>query len=764
MAKRTLGLTTIMAALCAVGLAHADVLTQHNDNARTGTNPGESKLTTANVTPATFGRLWDLYADGQVVAQPLYVSQLAIDTPAIKGTFNAVVIATMHNTVYVYDADQENRLPDGKTKPLWASWLGQPRAGDKEIDMWHTNDPEWGIVSTPVIDRQKGTLWVVAWRNENGALRYRLHALDLRDGAARSPAIVIGGEPPDPKNPCKYAGGYNPCKQKQRSALLLNQGVIYVAFGGDGSKGCMFAFDAQTLAQLGFWSVTPTGNDGGIWQSGQGPAADGDGQIYLMTGNGTMDADKGGKNYGESFVKLKLDAGTRTIAALDFFAPCNKDFLNGIDMDLGSGGPVLIPNSRLMVGGGKEGVMYLVSREKLGGHIPGGKDADCNNANVVQQFQATDLHQHGAGTTYGHIHGSPVFWQAPDLGRLFVWGENDRLKAYAFRNGRFVDVDKPKQSVFQPPQGMPGGMLALSSNGTKAGSAILWAVVPLNGDANMFRGVRGNVIALDPRDVSKQLWTSELAGVRDRLGLYAKFVPPTVAGGKLFVATYGDAEALRNWNPPETPTGLAARHYIAVYGLLPPPPKPKPVVNQESDDVTVLKARATETLALSVASCKTASTGTLDCTAALETKYGAPSIHTFIVPRTYDFAGCNLLRLTTASKQGARSVTSGMGWYAADATGGSQAMTSGRFVPPGRFKQVGTGVLKADASPATLDEFIGVANCSAGQASLDRLFKPYLQFDNSEDGNVYRNWDRAQNYRISRALSQFDRSPEILQP
>jgi hypothetical protein len=134
-----------------------DVLTQHNDNARTGANLAETVLNRSNVGPGKFGKLWTLYTDGQVVAQPLYVSQLKIDTsanhniPLVRGTFNAVIIATMHNTIYVYDADRENPGPEGRTVPLWATWLGRPRPGSKTIDMWSTNDPEWGILNTPVV-------------------------------------------------------------------------------------------------------------------------------------------------------------------------------------------------------------------------------------------------------------------------------------------------------------------------------------------------------------------------------------------------------------------------------------------------------------------------------------------------------------------------------------------------------------------------------------------------------------------------------------
>ena len=253
-----------------------------------------------------------MYVDGQVVAQPLYVSQLRIDTstnpnaPLVRGTFNAVVVATMHNTVYVYDADAENRLPDGKTRPLWATWLGPPRPGGKDIDMWSTNDPEWGIMGTPVIDPQKSTVWVVAWHAEGGNLQLPApRAQPQRRRAAAAFGRRSAG-PPDPAKPCAYPSGYNPCHQKQRTALLLSDGVIYVAFGGDGSRGGVFAFDAATLQQVAFWPSTPTGKDGGIWQSGQGPAADADGNIYLVTGNGTFDASSGGANYGDSFVKLRL--------------------------------------------------------------------------------------------------------------------------------------------------------------------------------------------------------------------------------------------------------------------------------------------------------------------------------------------------------------------------------------------------------------------------------------------------------------------------
>src|SRR5215471_8891709 len=366
-------MTTILLLACGPPSTEAaDVLTQHNDNARTGANTAETVLTTANVKPETFGRLWTLYADGQVSAQPLYISQVAVDTsanantPLVRGTFNAVLVATMHNTVYLYDADRENPLPDGRTKPLWATWLGEPRPGGKDIDMWSTNDPEWGILSTPVIDPQKTTVWVVAWHSEGGRLLYRLHALNLRDGTHRHPPVVIGGDPPNAAQPCAYPGGFNPCLQKQRAAVLLSQGALYVTFGGDGNRGSIFVIDAASLQQRAVWVSTPTGINGGIWQSGQGPAADADGTVYLITGNGTFDANTGGRNYGDSFVKLKLANGA--LAVQDYFTPCNQAFLDGKDYDLGTGGAVLVPDTNLLYG---EPVRARLQESERGPGIPG---------------------------------------------------------------------------------------------------------------------------------------------------------------------------------------------------------------------------------------------------------------------------------------------------------------------------------------------------------------------------------------------------------
>jgi hypothetical protein len=725
-----------------------DVLTSHNTGGRIGVNRNEKVLTPAGVDVDKFGKLWTLYADGQVVAQPLYVSSLEVETsdnpniPLVQGTFNAVLVATMHNTVYLYDADHERPGPQGRNVPLWATWLGKPRPGGPDIDMWGTSDPEWGILGTPVIDPTKSIVYLVAWHDDGGGqnYRYRLHALRLKDGTHVMPAVTIA------------APGLNSKTQKQRTGLLLSRGVLYLTFGGDGNRGLVVAYDAATLTRKAVWASTPTGNDGGIWQAGLAPAVDPDGNVYLMTGNGSFDAHTGGSNYGESFVKLRLEGNT--LVPKDFFTPCNAKFLNSLDMDLGSAGPILIPGAKLVLGGGKEGRLYLMSTNRLGKYVapPQPMAKTCPNPNVLQDFRtATDNRDH-------HVHGSPVFWQGPDVARVYVWTENDRLRAFKFVNRRIVPGAKLSQ--YRPPDGMPGGMLSLSSKGATNG--ILWAVAPLNGDANKFRGVKGIVLALDAQDVSKTLWTSEQAGDRDRLGLFARFVPPTIAGGKVFVATYGDDEPLRMYNPTVRPQAFPRRYQVVVYGIL--PEHPTPVVDQSRDDVQLLKAAIGGATAIDPTRCEVGDAQALDCTEELQRSAGAPSLERVIVPEGYDFAGCHVLRVTTVAKTVALPQTVGIGFYSAETTGGQFSVDHGRLVPRDTLKSVGGAVLK-NGEQAELHEFVGLVNCSAGPgATTGKLLKPYMNFLGGPPKTIYRNWDPiAGNYSLGGPIGEIDRSQEVLQ-
>jgi hypothetical protein len=767
--SKILGLALLVSQMPPGSARSADVLTQHYNNARTGAILTETVLNTTNVKSQTFGKLWTLYADGQIVAQPLYVSGLEIDTsatpnaPPVRGKFNAVIIATMHNTVYVYDADKENRGPDGRTIPLWARWLGPPKPSDKEVDMWSTNDPEWGIVSTPVVSDDRKTLYVTAWHNDQGKIQHRLHALDLASGAVKH-EVDVGPSSRDPNIDCgKDQIRFNPCRLKQRSALLLSNGLLYLGFGGDKNKGALFVFDAQTLQQKAQWAAAPTGTDGGIWQSGQGPAADQQGNVYFNTGNGTFD---GTTNFGNSTLKISHDSNG--VVVKDYFTPCNVNFLNATDLDLGSAGPLLIPDAPRIVTGGKEGVLYVLDRDNFGKHVagPGSMSEDCTNPNIIQQVRAFEAVPHDGKPHFGNIHGSPVYWKGPDTAWIYAWGENSPLKAYPFAQGRLQNVDAPKQSGYRPPLGMPGGMLALSADGDKAGSGILWAVVPFDGDANQQRGVKGIVLALDAQDITRTLWTSEQVPGRDSLGLFAKFNPPLVVDGKVFVATYGDQEQLRTYGTmPEqhpAPSQLPRNYYVAIYGVGPTRPGQRAVVNQARDDVTVVKAEL-EPLTLQPSQCAPNTGGNLDCTGALARATGAESFHRVTFGGAQLPVGCSVVRVTTASRQAAVQNGSGIGFWSSDAVGGNQAADdSGRFVDKAGLKQTGSATLK-DGTPAVLHQFVGIANCAVGQTHLTRLFKPYMRFEDAAAGPIYQNWDMSPNYQVQGPDTLFDRSRDVLQ-
>jgi hypothetical protein len=576
--------------------AQANVLTQHNDNRRTGANLQETTLTVANV-KQKFGKLWTLFADGQIVAQPLYVSGLKVDG---KGTFNAVIVSTMHNTIYVYNADKKPTLPQSQDALIWAQWLGEPQPENFGFDSWNTNFPEYGIVSTPVINDARTIMYVVSWHKNNGG-EFRLHAIDLTKAPLPGPGFppidyrekikpvpVIAASVP---NPGSGQITLDTSQQKQRAALLLNNGVLYIGFSSNREiqgtlHGWLLAYDATTLQQKAVWNVTPTSGNGGIWQAGSGAAADAFGNVYLMTGNGKFDADKGGPNYSDSFVKLKLEGPT--LAVKDYFTPCNQALLDKkcntearCDLDLGSAGPLLVPGtapgSDLLIGGGKDGNIYVVDTAKMG-HFNASSDPNamnCPNPNTVQAIMGPKSEFGGQGVV-GNIHGSHVFWQGPDTARVFVWGEEDTLRSYELKNGKLITP--PTKSLYHAPAGMPGGMLSISANGNKAGTGILWALLPYAGDANQERGVQAQLLAFDARNIKNDIFRSSPPDNPvgpNSVGLFAKFAAPTVANGKVFVATYGDHENppgpiryFEDKNPP--PAGSIPKNfYLAVYGLEP---------------------------------------------------------------------------------------------------------------------------------------------------------------------------------------------------
>ena len=583
--------------LTGTAMAQMDVLTRRGDNARTGVYPHETILT-QNAVKTRFGKLWTLFADAKIMAQPLWVSNLVVPPASIIGSTakvkcaggcNAVIFATMKGTIYAYMADEKANTANDTL--LWATYLSDhvachcaatgPQNGSGDFDMWAVDDPWWGILGTPVIDRATNSIYAVNWTNDQ---QYRVYRLDLSTGNLKNGPVAVqgtvGGKTFFPNTP-----GFVQ-QRKQRAGLLLANGLLYVAFGGDNPKGLagwLFVYDAATLALKTVWSPTPNGNNGGIWMAGDAPAADGKGNIYLQSGDG--DVDPGKQSFGDSILQLRFQNGGISVAG--FFTPCNQMLLQKCDLDQGSAGVVLF--DQFLIGGGKNGRLYMIRTDKMPGYTPGPfpptanacmpDQPDCKDSpDLVQKWQASD----------GHIHGAPVVWKGPNGQTwLFVMGEGSNLRAFPLEGGQF-NAAKVKKSVWiQPklnPTGndekfcqvqqnhgmwMPGGLLGVSSNGTDQG--IVWALVPVNGDANSCRGVKGMLLAVAADDVTKELWRSQgkdakASDTRDSFGLLARFNPPTIANGKVFVPTAGDAEPLRRYNGPR-PVPPLGNYYLAVYGL-----------------------------------------------------------------------------------------------------------------------------------------------------------------------------------------------------
>ncbi len=488
--------------------AGPSVLTYHNDNGRTGLNANETILTHANVNASQFGRVFSFDVDGQVIAQPLYLQNVSIQG---QGTFNVVFVATEHDSVYAFDAD--GKVPG----PLWKTSLLDKTEGITTVpssDVGSTVQPEIGITGTPVIDDKTGTLYLVAFTKQNGAYSQKLHALDITTGDERasSPVEISGSVSGTGDGSSGGTLAFDPEIELQRSGLLLANGKIYVAFASHGDNGpyhgWVFAYDAASLQRTAIWNATPDGNDGGIWMGGSGLAADGDGAIYGITGNGNFNASSGGHNYGDTFLKLKSDLSGIT----DYFTPFNQQSLSGSDVDLGSGGAMLIPDqpgahAHLVTGAGKEGRIYLVDRDNMG-HFHAGDDSQ-----IVQSI--ADAVGTGAED---RSFSTPAYWN----GFVYYGGSFDNLKAFQLNNGQFSATPSSKSGFSF---GFQGTTPTVSANGTK--DAIVWAVGQ-NG-----AGLR----AFDATNLANELYNSNQNATRDHLDTVSHFIVPTVANGRVYVGT-----------------------------------------------------------------------------------------------------------------------------------------------------------------------------------------------------------------------------------
>jgi hypothetical protein len=509
---------------------HVSVLTQHNDTARTGANLGETVLTTANVNVAQFGKLFCRSVDDEIYTQPL----VAAGVHVAGGVRDVVYVATMNDTVYAFDANDA-----AASAPLWStSFLGPGVVPVKTTDMTGACGGRYvdisaniGILGTPVIDPSNNTMYLVARTKEGGTqFVQKLHALDITDGSERpgSPTTIVASVPGTGEGGTTI--NFDPMKQNQRSGLLLAGGVLYIAWSSHCDwgpyHGWLLAYDAQTLQQIAAYNSTPDGQQGGIWMSGEGPATDSSGSIYLVTGNGTVGtaADPAAdRNRSQSFLRLTRSGSSFTVAS--FFTPHDYQALNGADLDLGSGGALLVPGTNLIVAGGKGSKLYAVDRTTMSGlHVGLTEDPS---------VQAIALKAK-------HLHGSPVYWNGPAGPLVYTWAEYDHLKAFHLGAASQLDPIPVALSPNPAPNGMPGGMLSISANGAAEGTGILWAYLPEMGDAN-HAVVPGELHAFDAANVSIELWNTAQNPGRDSTGNFGKFASPTVANGRVYVSTFSKA-------------------------------------------------------------------------------------------------------------------------------------------------------------------------------------------------------------------------------
>jgi hypothetical protein len=379
---------------------------------------------------------------------------------------------------------------------------------------------------------------------------------------------------------------FDPELQNQRSALALVKGVVYIAWSSHCDygeyHGWVMGYRASNLFLVTAWNDSPSpGSMAGIWQGGQGATADEAGNLYFLTGNGTSD---GINNFGESAIQLVLNpSGILNVG--QFFTPSNWALLNNGDTDLGSAGVVLIPGTSLVTGGGKQGMIYVMNSHAMGGFSTGTQDK------VVQEFQATFIQNGGPSA---HIHGGPVFFNGGSgVQYLYVWGENDYLRAYQYSNPHndftgngsqsasealFNATAVAHSSMFAPQveSGMPGGFLSTSSNGTNNG--IVWALTPHACDANhnvepgaLFAFDAANFSGSGTQKTLVELWDSMQNLARDDVGYFAKYTYPTVAAGKVYVGSWGavPAEIESKCSESSQPSAPLNQGELVVYGLTP---------------------------------------------------------------------------------------------------------------------------------------------------------------------------------------------------
>jgi outer membrane protein assembly factor BamB len=501
------------------------VLTQHNDNTRAGLNDNETLLTTSNVNVAHFGKQFVLPVDDQVYAQPLVAGKIDIG----GAPHNVVYVATVNNTLYAFDGDngklywQKNFTATGMRPPTNVDMSGACGGQYKDFS------GHMGIVGTPVIDAASHTIYFVA-RSTNGTVFVQdLHGVDILSGTdivtpTRIAATYSGNGDGSVNNVITFDAR----RQNQRQGLTLVDGIVYVTFSSHCDwgpyHGWILGYDAGTLQQEVVYNATPDGYSAGMWESGMGMAADAAGDLYVVTGNGSVGVagdPANVRNRGESALKLTRSGATLQVAS--FFTPFNYQALEDADLDYGGMGALLIPNSNFFLTGSKDAKLYLLNKDAMGGYQAG--------ANNVQQ--TITLSQYAA------VHCQPAYYRGATQELVYIWSENDPLRAIPFDRATNHLDRNGEMNVFGGPTGGSGAVLSVSSNGTTAGTGILWASYASPGDA-AHDVIPGILRAFDAADVTKELWNNRQNGARDGAGYYAKFSSPTIANGHVYLPTFSN--------------------------------------------------------------------------------------------------------------------------------------------------------------------------------------------------------------------------------
>ena len=517
-------LAAFLVVLAVPAHGQVNVTMRHNDHGQTGANTSESILISQNVAGGSFAKLFSLPIQGDLYAQVLVVSGLYINGQ----TRNVAYIATGHNMVYAYDAD------DGTY--LWSVSLGTPVP--ESVEGTHDIPTEVGIVGTPAIDTNSNIMYVVAKTYENGTQILRLHALSLIDHTEQPYSPIELTNISYPGYGDNSSGGmvlFDEPHHNQRPGLTLANGYVYIAFASHGDQtpyhGWVLAYDMDTQQwnplvakqPRSVFNASPNSGGAGIWMSGQAPVVDSSGNLYVLTGN-LITSQSNGSNcpyagdenvaatYGESYIKLSWN-----LSLLDFFKPYNAHDLDCSDSDISSGGAMEVPGSGYIVGGGKDGNLYVVNENAMGGF-----NSWSNNVTQVLSAESNP------------IFSSPVWWN----NNIYLWGTLDVLKSWTWNGAGFNTNPATQPNGVMTPRGYSANAeLAVSANSTQGGSGVIWALAP-SGDPNDYPsgGLPGTLYAFDAGTLAL-LYSNQY-------GNYSKYDIPTVANGKVYVPTNSGSVAV----------------------------------------------------------------------------------------------------------------------------------------------------------------------------------------------------------------------------